>query len=53
VRTQRVLSAESGTPLFEMDIEIDVLQSISEHGLRDELHQLANELMIDLVLRKR
>jgi glycine cleavage system transcriptional repressor len=53
LRTQRVLSAESGTPLFEMDVDIDVSQSISEHGLRDELHHLANELMIDLVLRKR
>jgi glycine cleavage system transcriptional repressor len=53
VRTQRVLSAESGTPLFEMDIEIDVPRSIPEEGLRQDLHHLANELMIDLVLRKR
>ena len=52
-RTQRVLSAESGTPLFEMDIEIDVPQSISEQGLREHLHHLADDLMIDLVLRKR
>jgi len=52
-RTQRVLSAESGTPLFEMDIEIDVPQSISEQGLREDLHHLADDLMIDLVLRKR
>ena len=28
VRTQRVLSAESGTPIFEMDIEINVSWSI-------------------------
>ena len=53
VRTQRTLSAESGTPLFEMDIEIDVPQSISEQRVREEFHHLANELMIDLVLRRR
>jgi len=53
VRTQRVLSAESGTPIFEMDIEIDVPGSIPEEGLREDLHHLANELMIDLVLQKR
>ena len=52
VRTQRTLSAESGTPLFEMDIEIDIPQSISEQGVREELHHLANDLMIDLVLRR-
>ena len=49
---QRTLSAESGTPLFEMDIEIDVPQSIPEQKVREELHHLANELMIDLVLRR-
>lgn len=53
VRTQRTLSAESGTPLFEMDLEIDVPQSILEQRLREELHHLANELRIDLVLRRR
>ena len=53
VRTQRVLSAESGTPIFEMDIEIDVPLSIPEQALREDLHHLANELMIDLILRKR
>ncbi len=53
VRTQRVPSAESGTPLFEMDIEVDVPRSVPEQGLREDLHHLANELMIDLVLRRR
>ena len=53
VKTQRTLSAESGTPLFEMDIEIDVPQSIPEQRVREEFHHLANELMIDLVLRRR
>lgn len=53
METHRVLSAESGTPLFEMDIDIEVPQSISEQGLREDLHQLANELMIDLVLKKK
>ncbi len=53
MRTQRVLSAESGTPLFEMGIEIDVPRSISEQKLREDLHRLADDLMIDLVLRKR
>jgi glycine cleavage system transcriptional repressor len=52
MKTHRVLSAESGTSLFEMDIDIEVPVSISEVGLREDLHHLANELMIDLVLRK-
>ena len=52
-RTQHIRSAESGTPLFEMDIAVDVPNSLSEQRLRDDLHLLANELMIDLVLRKR
>jgi len=53
MKTHRVLSAESGTPLFEMDIDIEVPVSISEVGLRENLHHLANELMIDLVLMKK
>jgi len=52
METHRVASAESGTPLFEMDIHIEVPQSISEQGLRNDLHRLANELMIDLVLKR-
>ncbi len=52
MKTHRVLSAESGTPLFEMDIDIAVSRSMSEQTLREDLHHLANELMIDLVLRK-
>lgn len=52
MKTHRVLSAESGTPLFEMDIDVEVPHSVSEKGLREDLHRLANELMIDLVLRK-
>jgi glycine cleavage system regulatory protein len=47
-----VLSAESGTPLFDMDIDLEVPRSISEQGLRENLHRLANDLMIDLVLRR-
>jgi hypothetical protein len=35
-----------------MDIDIEVLVSISEAGLRENLHHLANDLMIHLVLRK-
>jgi glycine cleavage system regulatory protein len=46
-----VLSAESGTPLFEMDIDIEVPRFLSEEGLRNDLHRLADELMIDLVMR--
>jgi len=53
METHRVLSAESGTPLFEMDMDVDVPRSISEEGLRENLHRLANELMIDLVLKKK
>jgi glycine cleavage system transcriptional repressor len=53
METHRVASAESGTPLFEMDIHIDVPRSMSEKGLREDLHQLANELVIDLVLKKK
>jgi glycine cleavage system transcriptional repressor len=52
METHRILSAESGTPLFEMDIDVEVPISISEVGLREDLHHLANNLMIDLVLRK-
>jgi len=52
METHRILSAESGTPLFEMDMDIEVPQSIHEEGLREELHHLANELIIDLILRK-
>jgi len=52
METHRVLSAESGTPLFDMDIDLDIPRSISEQGLREDLHHLANELMIDLVLRR-
>jgi glycine cleavage system regulatory protein len=53
MKTHRVLSAESGTPLFEMDIDIAAPRSTSEQTLRNDLHRLANELMIDLVLKKR
>jgi glycine cleavage system transcriptional repressor len=52
METRRVLSAESGTPLFEMDTDISIPRSISEQGLREDLHRLANELRIDLVLRR-
>jgi glycine cleavage system regulatory protein len=52
METHRVLSAESGTPLFDMDIDLDIPRSISEQGLREDLHRLANELMIDLVMKK-
>ena len=52
MKTHSVFSAESGTPLFEMDIDIEVPRSISEQKLREDLHRLANELMIDLVVRK-
>ena len=43
METHRVLSAESGTPLSEMDIDVGVPRSISEQGLREDLHPLANE----------
>lgn len=43
---------KNGTLLFEMDIDIEVPRSISEDGLREDLHRLANELVIDLVLRR-
>ncbi len=53
METRRVISAESGTPLFEMDIQIEVPPPVSEQGLREDLHQLANELLIDLVLKRK
>jgi len=53
MKTHRVLSPESGTPLFEMDIDIDVPREVSEQGLREDLHRLANELVIDLVVKRR
>lgn len=52
METHRILSAESGTPIFEMEIDIEVPHSLSGEELRKELHRLADELMIDLVLRK-
>ncbi len=52
METRRVLSAESGTPLFEMDMDVAIPRSISEQGLREDLHRLADGLRIDLVLRK-
>jgi glycine cleavage system transcriptional repressor len=52
MKTHHVFSAESGTPLFEMEIDIEVPTAISEQELREDLHRLANDLMIDLVLRK-
>jgi len=52
MKTHRVLSAESGTPLFEMDIDIAAPLSTSEQTLRNDLHRLANELMIDLALKR-
>ncbi len=52
METRRVLSAESGTPLFEMDMEVEVPRSMSEQALREDLHRLGNELVIDLVLKK-
>jgi glycine cleavage system transcriptional repressor len=52
METHRVLSAESGTPLFEMDMEVEVPRSVSKQGLREDLHRLANQLMIDLVLKR-
>jgi hypothetical protein len=35
-----------------MHIDIEVPAPISEVGFREDLHHLANDLMIDLVLRK-
>lgn len=52
METRRLLSAESGTPIFEMDMKIEVPQSASEERLRKDLHRLAEELRIDLVLKK-
>jgi len=52
METHRVLSAESGTPLFEMEMEVEVPRSLSEGGLRNDLHRLAEGLMIDLVLKR-
>ena len=52
METHRILSAESGTPLFEMDMHIEVPQTISEQALSGDLHRLANELVIDLELKR-
>ncbi len=50
METRRLLAAESGTPLFEMDMDVEVPKSVSVQGLMEDLHRLANELVIDLVL---
>jgi glycine cleavage system transcriptional repressor len=52
MKTHRLISAESGTPIFEMDIDVEVPRSLSEEGLRNDLHRLADELTIDLVLKR-
>jgi glycine cleavage system transcriptional repressor len=52
METRRVLSAESGTPLFEMDIDLEVPKSVPEPFLREDLHRLANDLVIDLVFKR-
>lgn len=52
MKTHRLISAESGTPIFEMEIDVEVPRSVSEEGLRRDLHQLADELRIDLVMRR-
>ncbi len=52
MKTHRILSAESGTPFFEMDMDVEVPRPISEERLREDLHHLADELRIDLVLRR-
>jgi glycine cleavage system transcriptional repressor len=52
METRRTSSAESGTPLFEMDTEIEVPRSTTDQSMREELHRLANELVIDLVLKR-
>jgi glycine cleavage system transcriptional repressor len=52
LETRCLLCAESGTPLFEMDLDIDIPHSLPEQSLRQDLHRLADELVIDLVLRK-
>ena len=52
MKTQRILSPESGTPFFEMDMDVEIPRSISEERLREDLHRLGNELVIDLVLKK-
>ncbi len=52
MKTHRLISAESGTPIFEMDIDVEAPRSESEEGLRKDLHQLADELRIDLILRR-
>jgi len=49
---RRVRSAESGTPLFEMDLIWKFPVQLSEDGLMEELRRLANKLEIDLVLRR-
>jgi len=53
MKTQRLPSPESGTPLFEMEMEMTIPRTVSEQSLRDDLHRLANELVIDLVLKKK
>jgi glycine cleavage system transcriptional repressor len=52
MKTQRILSPESGTPFFEMEMDVNVPRTVSEEVLRDDLHGLGNELVIDLVLKK-
>jgi glycine cleavage system regulatory protein len=51
-RRCKLISAESGMPIFEIDINVEVPRSVSEEKLRNDIHRLADELRIDLVLRR-
>lgn len=53
LKTQSRPGAESGTPIFTMQIAMDVPQSVDRRTLGRELERVASELCVELVLGER
>ena len=52
MHTKATPSPESGTPIFTMQILLEVPVSVSPQNLRRELNRLGEELAIDITLKK-
>jgi glycine cleavage system transcriptional repressor len=52
MHTKATPSPESGTPIFTMQILLEIPAAVSARGLQDELNLLGEEMAIDITLRK-
>ena len=52
MHTKATPSPESGTPIFTMQILLEIPAAVSVRGLQDELNLLGEEMAIDITLRK-